>query len=73
MFGLKFYLGGHEIGGIAGSHEESVLCSQLFGKPEICDPEALRFAGRTGIQEVGWLQISVNHALLVQKVDCGRL
>ena len=62
-------LGGHEICGVAGGHEQPVLGPQLLGKSEIGNSEALGLAGRTGVEEIGWLQIPVDHALLVQEVN----
>lgn len=62
-------LRGHKICGVAGCHEQPVLSSQLLGKSKIGNSEALGLAGRAGVEEIGWLQVPVDHALLVQEVD----
>ena len=61
----KFYLWSHEISGVAGSHEEPILSSELLGKAEVSYPKALWLAGRAGIEKVGRLQVAVDHALLM--------
>ena len=67
------YLGSYEICRVARSHEQPVLRTQLLGKAEVSDPQTLWLAGRVGIEEVGWLEIPVDHPLLVEEVNSGRL
>lgn len=35
------YLRGDEVGGVAGSHEQPILRSQLLGKAEVTDPDGV--------------------------------
>ena len=67
------YLWGHKISGVAGGHEQPVLCPQLLGKAKVGNPQTLGLARRTGVQQIGRLQIPVHHSLFVQVVDRGCL
>ena len=55
------HLWSHEVGGVAGRHEEAVLCAQLLGEPEVADAEGVGVAAGVAVQDVGGLQVAVHH------------
>ena len=58
---------------VARRHEQAVLCTQLLGKAKVSDAQTLWVADGAGVEEVGWFEVTVDNALLVQEVHCGCL
>ena len=61
-----------EVCGVAGGHEEPVLCAELLGEAEVDDAERVGVAAGVAVQDVGRLQVAVHHLkinFLVMKVD----
>lgn len=54
------YLGGHEVRGVAGCHEQPILGSQLLGKPEVTDADGLGVPGLVHVQYVARLQVPMH-------------
>lgn len=46
------YLRRNKICSIAGGHQKPVVCPQLFGKPEITDPEAIDVTALISVENV---------------------
>ena len=65
---LLQHLGRHEVGRVAGRHEQAVLGAQLLGEAEVADAKAFRNVIRVAVQNVGRLEVSMHHAVRVQKV-----
>ena len=55
------HLRGHKISSVARSHQEPVLCSQLFGKSKVTDAYWLWVARLIHIQDVTGFKVPVNH------------
>lgn len=55
------YLGCDKVGGVARRHEQTVLCSQLFGETEVADPDGLGVPALVHVEDVAGLQVSVHH------------
>ena len=65
-----------EVGGVAGRHEEPVLCAELLGEAEVDDAERVGVPAGVAVQDVGRLQVAVHHLkinFLVMKVDLARM
>lgn len=58
---MRSYLGGDKVGGVAGSHEQPVLRSQLLGKPKVADPDGVWVSWLIHVEDITWLEISVHH------------
>lgn len=54
-------LGCHKVGGVTRRHEQTVLCSQLFGETKVADPDGLGVPALVHVEDVTGLQVSVNH------------
>jgi len=70
---LLQHLRSHEISRVARSHQQAVLGSKLLGEAEVSDAESVVRTVGLGVEDVGWLQVSVDHALLVEMLDGRRL
>lgn len=63
------HFGSDEIGRIAGRHQQTILGTHLLGKTEITYSHRFRLTTVVGEQYVRWLEITVDHAVVVQKFD----
>lgn len=55
------YLRSHKVCSIAGGHEQPILCSQLFGKPEVTDADRFGVPRLIHVQNVTWFQVPMNN------------
>lgn len=55
------HLRSDEVCRVTRCHEEAIVRPQLLRKAEVADVQALRRSIRIGVQQVGRLQVSVDH------------
>lgn len=55
------YLRRHKVCCVAGSHEQSVLCSQLLGKPKVTDADRFGVSRLVHVQDVTGFQVPMNN------------
>lgn len=59
VFGHSLYLRSDKVSRVAGSHQETVVCTELLGETKVTDPQRLRISRFINIQDVTGLQVSV--------------
>ena len=62
----------HEVGRIARRHQKTVLGAKLLGETKVADAKAFGNVIRVAVEDVGRLEVSMHHAVGVQKVHSFR-
>lgn len=65
--------GGHKVSRVARGHQQTILRSQLLGKTKVSNAQDIVGTILLGVEDVGGLEVTMDHSLLVEVLDSGGL